>query len=347
MLTLGRGLQPDPAVLRKPERILAVRLDHLGDMLFIRPALQALKNKFPSSRITVLTSAAGARLLEQDPWVDEIITWEAPWFARHKLSPQPGFFRLARLLRSRQFDLALEFRGDIRHLVLLWLAGVRVRAGYDVTGGGFLLHLPLKLPVGLHEVERNLAVAAAVGAGAGPGKYPQLTLTDAEKKAGAAVWSGTGPKVVIHPSAGNPAKRWPATQCAQVCDTLRQAACQVLLVGTEADRPLATEIIRACQHPPRDLTGNTPLRVLAAILGEADLVIGTDSGPAHLAVTQDAPVVMLWSETNEPEEWGPWGQGVRASLIRNPWRPEATKEIIRAALDLLAGNKEQDIKKLC
>lgn len=336
ILTLGRGLRPDPDRWKNPKRILAVRLDHIGDVLFLRPALQALRAHFPSSRITVLVSSAGGELLARDPWVDEILVWNAPWFARGpRPSPQPGFFALARKLRAGRFDLALDFRGDIRHILLLWLARVRVRVGYGITGGGFLLHCCLKLPVSRHEVERNLAVVAAVGAGDAPRSYSPLPLNKEDQQAGASAWQGAGPGIVIHPLAGDPAKRWPAGHCAQVCDALQQAGCEVLLVGTAGEKDRIREVVRLCAHPPRNAAGAYSLRALAAVLSRARLLIGTDSGPAHLALTQGIPVVMLWSETNAPGEWGPWGQNARAAVIRRPWRPEAVAEIIRAAGELL------------
>lgn len=334
--TGGWGLRPRAESLTSPRRILVVRLDHLGDVCFSRPALAALKAGFPEARLTTLTSGAGAELMRRDPNVDEALVWEAPWFARPG-SPRPatGFLALARDLRRRRFDLALDLRGDLRHLVLLWLAGVPARAGYGITGGGFLAHVVPRLAVGTHEVERGLDLAAAVGATARPRRFTPLRVSAAERRGALARWQGRGPRVLVHPGAGDPAKRWPAARFAQVCDALTAAGCRVALIGTASEQAGAAAVRAACPRPLEDWCGRTSLAELLALIDTADLVLGHDSGPAHLAVTQGVPAVLLWSETNDPQEWGPWGEGAAAAVVRQPGRDEAGRDAVAAARRLL------------
>ncbi len=332
LFTWGRGLRPDPKVLANPARILVIRLDHIGDLLFARPCFQALRALYPQARITVLVSRAGAALLSQDPGIDETIIWQAPWFKRsdagHK---QVGFGGLVRELRHRHFDLSLDLRGDLRHHILLMLAGIRVRVGYGITGGGFLLHLPLKLRAQVHEVERDLDAVRALGARETPQTFIPLALNADELQRGEKIWHGAGYKVVMHPGSGDPAKCWPPTAFAQVCDALTEHGCEIVLVGTAAEKSLAENVAGLCQQPVRILAGETSLRGLGALTVAADLFVGNDSGPAHLAVTQGIPVVILWSETNTPEEWGPWGEGVRSTVIRHPGKEAVVEETIQAA----------------
>ncbi|MEW6516871.1 MAG: glycosyltransferase family 9 protein [candidate division FCPU426 bacterium] len=326
LVTLGRGLRPDPAVLAKPRSILVVRLDHLGDVLFSRPALAALRQAHPQARIAALVSAAGAQLLAGDPAVDECLVFDAPWFRRGAARPgSEGWLALVRCLRARAFDVSLDLRGDLRHHLLLWLAGVKVRIGYTATGGGFLLHLPLRLPAGVHEVERNLMAAAAAGAADWPQAYLPLALEPAERRVADQIWRQPLRRVVVHPAAGDPAKCWPLDRFAQVCRALTDAGCDLAVVGTSSEQDQASRL------PGRNLCGRTTVRELAALISTAHLVVANDSGPAHVAVTQGVPVIMLWSETNQPEEWGPWGQGSRATVVRNPARPEAGEEVLAAA----------------
>jgi ADP-heptose:LPS heptosyltransferase len=335
-LTLGRGLRPDADVLAQPKNILLVRLDHLGDVLFARPCLQALRGRYPQAHLTVLTSSLGAELLRRDPHADEIIVWDAPWFARGGASVEgPGYWRLVKDLRRRRFDLSLELRGDLRQHVLLWLAGVRVRIGYGITGGAFLLHRPLPLAAGIHEVERDLAAAAAAGAEQFPRRFTPLALDAGERQTAERVWQGSRRRVVVHPAAGDPAKCWPPERFAAVCDALADAGGEIILVGTARERAIAEAVVRACLRPPRNLCGTTTVAELLALVTTAQLLVGNDSGPAHVAVTQDVPAVILWSETNAPEEWGPWGEGCRAAVVREPGRPEAAAEVVAAAKHFL------------
>lgn len=313
----------------EPRRILAIRLDHIGDVLFFRPGLQALRRLYPQARITALVSSASAELLKNEPGLDEVCSWDAPWFDRSREpKSQVNFRGLAAQLRSRQFDLGLEFRGDLRHILLLALARVRVRVGYGLTGGGFLLHRCLRLRMGAHEVERDFDVIRALGGAWFPRAYPPLALAPEEIKGGQAMWQGKARRVVIHPAAGDPAKCWPADRFAEVCRRLGPD-CQIILVGTRKERALAESVITLSGRPARNAAGETTVRGLAALITAADVFLGNDSGPAHLALTQGIPTVMLWSETNAADEWGPWGD-TRSAVIRHPLRPEAVDEAVDA-----------------
>lgn len=336
LLTWGRGLRPDPGSLGDPREILVVRLDHIGDVLFARPSLAALRAAYPQARITALVSSDARPLLAGDDSVDDVWAWDTPWFARKKASRTgPGWGDMLGRIRARGFDLSLDLRGDLRHHVLLALAGVKNRVGYGITGGAWLLHLPLRLRMGAHEVERNLDVVRSLGQAAVATGYTPLNLTPAEQDYGKTSWTQSGRRVVVHPSAGDPRKCWPPERFAEVCRPLAAAGCEIILIGTEAEREQAAKVATLSGSPLKVLSGQTTLRQLAALLSEADLLLGNDSGPAHLALTQGVPAIMLWSETNAADEWGPWGKSAEGVVIRHPDRPEATAETLDAARRLL------------
>jgi heptosyltransferase-2/heptosyltransferase-3 len=336
VLTLGRGMRPNPAVVENPKKILVIRLDHLGDVLFIRPGLLALKTHFPQAKITVLTSRAGSEIIGTDRYVDKVLVWEAPWFARAGVPEGQGtFFQLVQQLRKEKFDISLDFRGDIRHHIITWLAGVRVRLGYGITGGRFLLHRAPALPLGLHEVDRNLALMAALHVDPVVDRYVPIPLTPEEIRFGQSVWPDTGKRVVMHPAAGDSAKQWPVNRLIEICDALGRLGCDVMIVGTSQERFAAEALANACIIRPRVMAGKTDLRQLAAMISAAVLMVGSDSGPAHMAVTQGIPTIMLWSQTNEPGEWGPWGRGVQAEVVREPEREQAVGDVLAAAKQFL------------
>lgn len=336
-LTLGSGLRPDPALVDHPQEILVIRLDHLGDVLFLRPCLLALKTHYPRSKITVLTSRAGAELLRGDRYVDHLLTWEAPWFARAGSPADPlSFWQLAALLRKKRFDVSLDPRGDLRHHLLTWFSGVRLRVGYGITGGGFLLHLQRPLPQACHEVERNLLLAALLDVEPVVERYVPLNLSEEDAHYGESVWTSPGKRVVVHPAAGDPAKRWPMNRLIEICDSLERQGCELLLVGSAQDHFAAQALANACAHPPRVLAGVTSLGQLAGVISAAQVVVGSDSGPAHMAITQGVPTVMLWSRTNEPVEWGPWGRGVQAVVVRQADQEDAVQHAVSAVKHFLA-----------
>jgi ADP-heptose:LPS heptosyltransferase len=87
---------------------------------------------------------------------------------------------------------------------------------------------------------------------------------------------------------------------------------QVVLVGAGGDRATAEQILGTAPFPGvADWTGRTSVAELAALLEQADLVVGTDSGPAHLAAAVGTPAVVLFSGTNSLPQWQPRGEHVR------------------------------------
>src|SRR3954454_15362502 len=116
-------------------RVLAVRLDSLGDVLMTTPALRALRDTVPGREITLLTSSSGSRLAPLLPAVDDVITYDAPWMKASRgdatLTHDLGMIET---LRSRGFDAAVIFtvfsQNPLPSATLAYYAGIPVRAAY-------------------------------------------------------------------------------------------------------------------------------------------------------------------------------------------------------------------------
>jgi ADP-heptose:LPS heptosyltransferase len=119
-------------------------------------------------------------------------------------------------------------------------------------------------------------------------------------------------RIVLHIGAGTPAKRWPPAHWRELLGRLLlEGDYAVALVGGAADQPRAREILGDLPWPNvLDLTGKLKLSRTAALLAEADLFIGADSGPAHVAAALETPVVVLFSGTNHAAQWQPRGRRV-------------------------------------
>lgn len=332
VFTFGQGMKPKQQFIKNPKRILVVRLDHIGDFLFTRPSLEALRAHYPHAHITMLVSSSGAELVKLEPTVNDFIVWDAPWFNRsNKITHQQNQKSLIQSIRDCKFDLSLDLRGDLRHHILLARAGIPCRVGYTLTGGRFLLHLPVTMQPDCHEVERNLDIVRALGAEHLPQTYAPLALDENEKKQGKTYWGKKKWRIVIHPAAGDPEKCWSIERFSEICQTLLKLNCEIILVGTANEWERAQQIIANCTGTIKNCSGQTGLRQLAAMMSHANLFIGNDSGPAHMAMTQHIATIIIWSEINQVEEWGPWGQTTEAFVVRYPERPGAVEELIAAA----------------
>ena len=117
------------------EHILVVRTDRIGDVILSLPVVWALKERFRGSRVDMLLSPATSELVSGHPHVNEIVV-DDEW-NRHK--GLRGFLRLVRLLRSREYDVAVLLHPTFRLALLLVLLGVGRRIGSGYRWYGFLL----------------------------------------------------------------------------------------------------------------------------------------------------------------------------------------------------------------
>ncbi len=321
---------PRPASVKK---ILAVRVDHLGDVLMTRPALQTLRSIYPAAEIHLLTSAEAVRLLGHDPCADRLIAFEYNWFSRG--AKPDAIFKSARAMRSclqeTGYDLAVDFRGDLRTILLLALARIPFRAGYGITGGGFLLHRCPEYPWTLHQADANIRLLEALSPGAAgqavtPPKIPvSKERTDFFKNLLSQTSQGR-PTVIIHAGAGYGLKKWPDKNFSDLISRFQKEA-HITLIGTSEEKkdsliPQSSGIL--------DLRGKTVLEDLPALFESAGLFIGNDSGPAHLAAAQGVAVISLFNKMNNPEIWKPRGNHVTV-LAFDASQPVSADEVLQTA----------------
>ena len=215
-------------------------------------------------------------------------------------------------LRAHRFDGAFELKGDLRHHLLLALAGIPFRAGYGVTGGGFLAHRVLEWNGSEHAVDANLrfldCLQAPSPAAARPNVIPRLPWNPTAAERG---WLdgliGDRPLLVFHPDAGTPAKRWPAARFAALMERAAARGFQTVLAGTNP--ALGKQVQSAAPAAGAiDLMGRTTLPQLITLLQASRGIVSSDSGPAHLAAAVGRPVFALWSGTSDPARWRPRGE---------------------------------------
>lgn len=183
---------------------------------------------------------------------------------------------------------------------------------------------PLIYRSGLHEIERNLDALVQLGLKKGPEKsWPRLVVKGSEEKAASTKLRSLGikgPFAVLHATCAAPAKRWPKENWKVLVEKL-PAQMTVLIVGSKSEEEDASQIFGACRRKVVFAMGTFPLAVLAAVLKKCSLFIGVDSAPAHIAAAVGAPVVSLFSGTNEASQWGPRGSHVEILQKKTPCSP--------------------------
>lgn len=289
------------------QHICIIRTAYIGDVVMTLPMLPPLKQKFPEASITVLTSSAAAPLLEGNPYVDDILTFDPFWFYPARIMAWLSFVRK---LRSHSFDLVIEARADIRELALIvfWMQA-RYKVSYDFGGGGWLLTHVVPHPGLCHKVEYHLNIAKYLGAST-QGTGARIYLSAAENETVSLLLKNkgiSGEFIAVHPGSRLALKRWPPEQFAQVCDMLSSRyALPVLLLGSKQEEVLAEAIQSLAQAQLFSISGGLSIRQLAAVLGRSKLFICNDSAPMHIAAAMQTPTVAVFGPSKSFET-APWG----------------------------------------
>ena len=320
-------LMPLAAVAKPPQsaagvkKILAIRIDRIGDLIVTMPALKELKKIFPNAKISLLTTGKNAELLNIFPWIDEVIVYK-------------GFFATAGILRKRGFDLAADFLMDypIKAALLTYFSGAKFTAGFNVAGRGSCFNLGVyqasdKKHVGLYMLDLVRSIAGAyalkdqigrdLDAGASIRENDRIYATSLLKENGV---SENDIVIIMHPGGHYASQLWPADRFARLADMLiEKYGAKIIIVGSPDERRLIDGLSGMMEKKVADITGLS-LDKLAALISLADLFIGNNSGPWHIACALGIPTVSTMGPT-DPELWWPVDRRhivVRRSLACSP-----------------------------
>lgn len=313
---LARGARPRSAS-RTPRRILLVNLAHIGDVLMTTPAIAALRAAYPDAHLTMLVAPWAHDVVVNNPRLDQVVTYRPSWLDRERGNPYfvPGeFIGLIRHLRSGDFDCAVNFKSFFQENLACALAGIPRRVGHGIYGGGFLQTDLVPHRWGAHTVEQHLGLVEVLGARA---VRPCLEIhpgPDHDRAAASLLDSARGstrPRIALHVGAGTSAKMWPLERYALLAETLRERhGATLVFVGGQADVDSIERIRARIGEPLLVAAGRLTLLETAALMKRCAAFVGNDSGPAHIAAAVGLPALVIFSGTNEPAVWRPWGEHV-------------------------------------
>ncbi len=301
--------------LQNIHRLAVFKMRNIGDVLMITPALRALRETFPQTRITVVVNSGTEAMLAHNPHVDEVLVYQ-----RSEQKPRLLYeLQFVRALRKRKFDLTIGFTDGDRAAWYALFCGARHRLGavhysvgkYDPRRRIYNLPAPSSPPL-MHEVEKHFYLLEQAGLKLHSTKPGDLCL---EIPDDLRAWARKelGPVrpariVHIHPVARWLWKCWNSESMARVIDWLQTKRGVRVVVTTgpvERERERAREIVCLCRTQPLFYDGNLSLSQIAALSAESDGYFGVDTAPMHMAAAVGVPVIALFGPTN-PTSWGPW-----------------------------------------
>lgn len=311
------------------QRLLVMRLDNIGDVVMIGPALRTLRSCLPNASIALMASPGGSQVAPLLPWVDEILTSRVVWQDASGAMPfDPVRERdLVETLAKRKFDAAVIFtsfsQSPYPPAYVCYLAGIPIRLGQSKEFGGSILSMWVKpLPDDAHQVDRNLFLLESAGFTT-CGYHLELSIPDdiqnqSDRLLGSVGIGPDEPFIVLAPGASCPARRYDPVRYAAVARMLvAETGLPIVVVGSDRETELVEPILADTQrHAIVSLVGKTSVPQLAGAIRRASLAIVNDSGPMHLADAFLRPMVILYSGTELEGQWRPRSSPTK--LLRRP-----------------------------
>ncbi len=260
-----------------PMRILVIRADRIGDMILATPVFEQLKRRYPAAWIPCLASSLSGQLIEENPFIDTVMTYDPPWFDRPKGgSSFKAYIQIWKLIRAQRFDMAIDLRGNYNNFFLLmFLAGIPQRVSFGASLGAFLLTREVPFEQGRHEAAYFMDIVKYLGGEAVIEPQPLIVLSDGETAFAESFLKAhkiTPGDVVIamHPGAGMRIiyKRWPQENYVELGRALVEKYNATLIIsGAETEADLAMRIKQEIGDKAICVAGSiSRLKDLAAVL---------------------------------------------------------------------------------
>ncbi|MCM8773416.1 MAG: lipopolysaccharide heptosyltransferase II [Candidatus Omnitrophica bacterium] len=290
------------------ERILVVGVNWLGDCVMSLPVFKAIKERFPQSFLALMVVERVKELFEDNPYVDKIIVF-------NEKTTHRGFFaklKFIKYLKKEKFDTAFLIHRSFTRAFILWLVGIKKRVGFKRAKTHFILTDRITPPLNVHRSLYYYSLFEQEGV-AIEDKLPNFYIDDKEReKVDNFLLSyrrNYRYLVAINPTANWELKRWPDNYFVELIENLLSIGCAIFLIGAKGEKNYIDNMEKKIKGKVINLCGKTNLKELAALLSRMDLLISSDSGPAHLGSAVGINVLVLFGPT-DPLITAPLGKNV-------------------------------------
>lgn len=319
----------DAAVSRAPESILVVRLGAMGDIIHTLPAVAALRDAIPETRIGWVVEERWAELLRAGnaspsgtvnsarPLLHAVHTvntkrWRKSLLAR---STRADISAALREIRAQRYEIAMDFQGALKSAMIARLAGTKSIFGMQRPRekAARFLYTHRVATRGTHIIEQYHSLAEAVASTHLPTVPAEFPFDSSAEASVRALSDLSNQLVIVNPGAGWGAKQWPPDRYGDVVRAIAQDGYTVLINTGPGEEALANKVRNASQNNAQVITCS--ISELITITRRARLFIGGDTGPLHLAAAFHVPVVAIYGPT-DPARNGPYD--TKSLVIRSP-----------------------------
>jgi len=285
------------------KRILIRSTNWVGDAVITTPAIRAVRKNFPEAKISLLAKPWVAPIFYNNPYIDNVLIYDAT--GKHKgLS---GIPRLSKELRKEKFDLAILLQNAFEAALIVFLAGIPNRLGYNTDARSLLLtHCICLKPAfkRLHQIDYYLGILEGALLKS-DGRQLTLVVTDKERKHAEKILAkygitGKDRLIGINPGAVfGSAKRWFPERYAALSIKLQEySGAKIVIFGGPGEKALGYYIAELMGNRCVNFCGKTSLREAVALIERCQLFITNDSGLMHVAAAIDTPQIAIFGSTD-------------------------------------------------
>lgn len=320
-LRKATGMSHTPAPSPPPKSILIIKFRHHGDMLLTTPVIRTLNANYPGARIDVLLYKETEAMLINNPLINQCFSIDRAWKKLGPLRHIAREWRLLRTLRAQHYDLVINLADQWRSALITRFTGAKQRLGFDYPkrkGAMWRFCHSQLVPVSghatMHTVEQNLSLLDPLAL---PDIRSEVTMSYLPADADTIRQllkqrQITGRYIVVHPSSRWFFKCWTDEKMAALITQLAADGYSIVLTSgpDQAETEMAGNI-QSLSHGEHivSLAGKMTLPQLAALIDQAELFIGVDSVPMHMAAALNTPYVALFGPS-KLTFWHPWeGKG--------------------------------------
>jgi ADP-heptose:LPS heptosyltransferase len=301
-------------------RILISKTDAIGDLILSLPVVRSIKEKYPEHQLTMLVSQYTSELLEQEDYIDDLITIQGRSVGSvHELK------QLTDRMISLSFDSALFIYPRFGLALAAMLAGIRQRIGSAYRPYSMLFTERIKLhrrDSGKHELDLNYELANSVFPDL-PRHEPQLLVSNRELSKARKLLEETGIEkdsslILIHPLSRGSAPNWPLENYLDLADRIAESGLTVAFTGSSDEREQITQALQSRKAEHLNLAGLSDLSTLVGMIKQADMIICSSTGPIHIATAVGTFAIGLYPPDSalSATRWGPRGGANRLFVPR-------------------------------
>lgn len=293
-------------------RILLVKLGAIGDIVHALPALADVRRAFPNASIDWVAETKSAEILRDNPSIDRLL--EIDTHSIRKLRSPDALLteikRQAGPLRKGEYDIAIDMQGLLKSALIAKVSGAKQRWGFDRAGlkepaARLTYTKRVSIELGINVIEKNRQLvrqALDIREAFGSIEFPIGTAPDHVAEA-ERIAAEVGEKfVLLNPAGGWVTKLWPAENFGRLAAKIRAELGLASVVVTGPKEMELAERVRGASGEGV-VFAQPSIKGFYELAKRAEIYIGGDTGPTHIAVAAGAPIVGIFG----PTEW--WRNG--------------------------------------